>query len=89
MPSIIEVGKPSNAGYIAKIDVNPDGEISLNPPETPSPEHQFRDVNIAWYGEDRVKVTLKGGAPALIRQAYLSGAGQDVILDLVAAPESE
>lgn len=86
MPSIKQVGKPSNAGYIAKIDVNPDGEIGLTPPETPSPEHRFRDVNVAWYGDDRVKITLRGGGPAAIRQAFLPGAGQDVILDLVAVP---
>lgn len=84
MPSTHEVPKPSNAGWIAKVDVNPDADFGYSAAQEPY-EHQFRDINIAWYGEDRVKVTIKGAGPAHIRQAYLAGAGQDVILDIVAA----
>jgi hypothetical protein len=86
MPSINSLPKPSNAGWIAKIDANPDGEFGIAQAESPGQDHAFRDVNVAWYGDDRIKITLRGGGPAVIRQAYLSGNGQDVILDLIALP---
>jgi hypothetical protein len=87
-PSITRVKKPSNAGWIAKADVNPEGQFGVAPAEG-STDHEFRDVNVAWYGDGRIKVTIKGAGPAAIRQAYLSGAGQDVILDVIALPASE
>jgi hypothetical protein len=90
MRSIEELGKPGNAGWIAKVTVQPDLlEVQGTPAREGAPEHQFRDVEVAWYGDDRVKITLKGGGPAHIRQAYLSGAGQNVILDLVVPPGGE
>jgi len=89
MPAINSVKKPSNAGYIAKVDVNPDADFTFTPTEAPNAVHQFRDVNIAWYDDDRVKITLRGGGPAALRQAYLSGSGQDVILDLIALTGGE
>lgn len=88
-PSITELRKPSNAGWIAKADVNPDGQFLLAQAEESFQAHAFADVNVAWYGKDRIKITLKGAGPAVIRQAYLSGAGQDVILDVIALPGGE
>jgi hypothetical protein len=41
---------------------------------------------VVWYGADRVKITLKKGGPAAIRQAYLPGVNENVILDLIAVP---
>jgi hypothetical protein len=58
--SIKEAPKPSNAGYIAKATVNPDGGMLVAPAEVPA-DHQFRDVEVVWYGADRVKITLKKG----------------------------
>jgi hypothetical protein len=85
MPSINVVSKPGNAGYIAKVDVNPDGDVRLTKSDSAATaDHQFARVEVAWYGTDRIKISLKGAGPALIRQAYLPGAGQNVILDLIA-----
>jgi hypothetical protein len=81
--SIKQLSKPSNAGWIAKAEVSPDGEFGLAAAPTSSHEHQFRDVSIAWYGQDRIKITLRGATPAAIRQAYLTGKAQDVIIDII------
>jgi hypothetical protein len=88
-PSIKVKPKGSNATYIAQVDVNPDGEFALTQAEPSDSEHAFAEVNVAWYGTDRIKLTIKGAGPAVIRQAYLTGAGQDVILDLITLPGGE
>jgi len=45
-------------------------------------------VEIAWYPDGRIKVTVSEGTPMQIRQAYLRGkSGQHVIVEL--APDSE
>ncbi len=83
MLSIAEVPKPSQATWIAKVIVNPDGQVEV----APAPDgttHQLSQVEVAWYGDDRIKVTVKNGGPAVIRQAYLTGVGRPVIVDLVA-----
>jgi hypothetical protein len=70
--------KPANATWIAKTTVTPrTADFS-----TTGDEHAFEEVEVAWYGSDRIKLTLKGGAPAAIYQVYLPGTGRDVILDL-------
>lgn len=84
MSPIEELKKPSNAGWTAKIVATPDMEVRGTPAEPDEPEHQFHQVEIMWYGTDRVKIVLRDAGPALIRQAYLPGAGQNVIIDLVA-----
>jgi len=88
MPSIKQLPKPSNATWIAKADVNPDGEFGLAQAETPH-DHQLADVNIAWYGDDRIKITLRRAGPCVIRQAFLPGLRQDVIVELVAVSGGE
>lgn len=88
-PSITDKNKPSNATYIAQVDVTPDGEFALTQADPSGQPHVFERVNVAWYSDNRIKVTLRGGGPAVIRQAYLSGAGEDVILDLIALPAGE
>jgi hypothetical protein len=85
MVSIAEGSKPSQATWIAKMIVNPDGSAEAVP-APPGTTHQLAQVEVAWYGEDRIKVTIKEGGPAVIRQAYLTGAGRPVIIDLVAQP---
>jgi hypothetical protein len=84
MPSIDVTEKPSNAGYTAKVTVTPYLQAEGVPAEAGTPTHQFQRVEVAWYGTDRIKITLRDAGPAVIRQAYLPGAGQNVILDLVA-----
>jgi hypothetical protein len=84
MPSMKETNRPSNAGYIAKVTVGPDLEAEGVPASATDPAHQFARVEVAWYGTDRLKLSLKDAGPAVIRQAYLPGAGQNVIIDLVA-----
>jgi hypothetical protein len=88
MLPIEEIRKPSNAGWIARVVINPDAEVRAAPAVEPSTSHRFGEVDIAWYGDDRIKITLKDGGPALIRQAYLSGSGRNVILDVVAASDA-
>jgi len=88
-PSIEAKAKPSNATYIAQVDVDPDGQIRLTQADVFGQFHSFAEVNVAWYGADRIKITLKGAGPAAIRQAFLPGGGKDVILDLIALPGGE
>ena len=89
MLSIREIKKPSNAGWRAKVIVDPNGNVQAAPRSGDNEAHAFESVEIAWYGDDRIKITLKDGAPAVIRQAYLTGSGQNVILDLVSADHAE
>ena len=83
MVSIGEIPKPSQATWIAKVIVTPDGKVEAAPAQGEA-THQLSHVEVAWYGDDRIKVTVKDGGPAVIRQAYLTGEGRDVIVDLVA-----
>lgn len=85
MLSIAEVAKPSQATWIAKVTVNPDGKVEAAPAPAGT-AHHLSQVEVAWYGDDRIKVTIKDGGPAVIRQAYLTGANRPVIIDLVAQP---
>lgn len=45
-------------------------------------DHPLRRVEVAWYGEGRVKVSFPKGTPAVIRQAYLTGDEKDLILEV-------
>jgi hypothetical protein len=62
--------KPSNATWLDAANV--EGEC----------EHPLSRVELAWYGEGRVKVSFPKGAPAVIRQAYLEGNDNDLILEV-------
>lgn len=86
MPSLERIDKPANAGWRAKIVASPDGHVKIAPAADEDLPHDFDVVEIAWYGQDRIKITLKDGGPAQIRQAYLPGVGQSVVLDLVRGP---
>jgi len=77
--------KAANAGYRGKATVFPDGVIEVVPdPDYANFPHELDQVEIAWY-DDRVKVTFKGGGPALVSQMYLSGKGKSVIIELMPA----
>jgi hypothetical protein len=83
MDSIQEIRKPANATWIARVTASPDAKVAAAPATAPY-DHQFAEVDIAWYGNDKVKITFRGAGPAALRQAYLAGAGKDVELDLIA-----
>jgi hypothetical protein len=67
--------KPSNAKWLDAANV--EGEC----------DHPLRKVEVAWYREGRVKVGFPNGTPAVIRQAYLEGDDNDLILEV--APRSD
>ena len=77
MLNIAEVPKPSNAGWVSKVGIDPDaGTVKM---------HQGAGVpvEVAWYPDGRIKVTVIEGTPMVIRQAYLTGkSGQDAIIEL-------
>ena len=66
--------KPSNATWLDAADV-----------ESEAP-HPLKKVEVAWYGEGRVKVSFPKGTPAVIRQAYLEGRDNDLILEVAPRP---
>jgi hypothetical protein len=78
--------KPSNATYSAKVKVLPHGEIRLVPGETS--ESWCGGVEVAWYA-DGLKLTIPGAAPAAITQAYLTGRGRDVIIEIKPVPNED
>jgi hypothetical protein len=42
----------------------------------------FREVDLAWYDHGRLKITIPRGTPGVIRQAYLTGNGRDLIIEV-------
>jgi hypothetical protein len=77
---VLGMPNPGRPSRIAKIKV----DLADLPVDGAPATHALPQVEIAWYENDRVKLTLLGGAPAVIRQAYLTGPGKDVILELAA-----
>jgi hypothetical protein len=76
------LNKPSNAKWMGKAVLN--GATATADFAQPDPNmalHPLPDVEIAWYDDGRAKVTFKDGCPAVIRQAYLSGQGRDLIVE--------
>jgi hypothetical protein len=84
---ISQLQKPSQATWQAKAVAEVDGQVGMSPLPSGAGPAGFPTAEVAWYGVDRVKLTLKDFGPAHIRQAYLSGAGRDVIVDLVRVVE--
>jgi len=62
--------KPSNATWLDAANVEAECD------------HPLGKVEIAWYGEGRVKVSFPKGTPAVIRQAYLEGKDKELILEV-------
>ncbi len=87
MPSLTLDSKPGNAGWIAKAVIKGNGDVVLH---SDPPNGAFPDVTaaeVAWYEGGRIKLTLDGAAPAVITQAYLTGSGRDVIIEVAPRPE--
>ncbi len=81
-PQLSIGSKPANAGYRAKATLFPDGVVEVVPdPTFNQMNHDLEMVQINWY-DDKVRIKFLGGAPALISQAYLTGKGKDVILEI-------
>ena len=81
-PHVTVVAKPANAGYRAKATLYPDGVVEVVPdPHFGQMNHDLELVQINWY-DDKVRIKFLGGAPAVISQAYLTGKGKDVILEI-------
>lgn len=77
------LNKPSNAKWIGKTVVNGSQRKADFGPEDPMMLlHNLADVEVAWYDDDRVKITFRDGCPAVIKQAYLTGEGRDLIVEL-------
>jgi hypothetical protein len=74
--------KPTNAKWLAKTKIDAHDQRIDYPMDPPGTPHELAEVEVAWYDRDRIKVTLPHGAPAVIRQAYLTGPGADVIIEL-------
>jgi hypothetical protein len=81
MLAIEEIPKGPGARYVAKAEITPDGKVRVAPAAA-TDESAFGEVSIAWYS-DCIKVTLPAAAPAVVSQAYLTGTGRDVIIELV------
>ncbi len=83
-----EVDRPANAGWAAKITITPTGNGTYTPPSNGFGGHTFDTVEVAWYDNQRIKVTLREGAPAVLRQVYLAGK-RDVIIEVAPRQEVE
>lgn len=79
--------RPSNAGWAAKVTITSSGDGTYTAPEGSHTEHPFETVELAWYDNGRIKVTLREGAPAVLRQAYLAGK-RDVIIEIAPRVDS-
>ena len=69
----------SDATCIAKVTLTPAGEIELEPADVDA--SAFGPVEVTWYA-DRLKITALGAGRASITDTYLSGNGQDVVVEL-------
>ena len=74
--------KQGNAKWIGKAVLDGSTQTADYGPSDPKMQHHpLPVVEVAWYDTGRVKVTFRDGCPAVIRQAYLLGSGQDLIVE--------
>lgn len=52
-----------------------------------STSHAFAEVDLSWYEEGRLKITIPRATPGVIRQAYLTGKERDLIIEVAPRPE--
>lgn len=73
--------KPSNATWLAK------AKLSADSPEIDFPleqgvSHPLAEVDLTWYDKGRLKISIAHGTPGVIRQAYLTGADRDLVIEV-------
>jgi hypothetical protein len=73
--------KPANATWLAKAKVAANDE-SIDFPLEQRVSHEFGDVDLAWYPDGRLKITIDRGTPGVIRQAYLTGDARDLVIEV-------
>jgi hypothetical protein len=78
--------KPANATWVAKAKVSAD-DPTLDFPLEGGADHPFAEVDLSWYGEGRLKISIAHGTPGVIRQAYLTGADRELVIEV--APRSD
>ena len=79
--------KPGNATYVGKAVINfATGEAEIKYAEDAARDHRFCNLEVALYRDenrDRTIVKFDGASPSLLRQAYQTGKGDDVIIEYV------
>lgn len=85
MPQLTPKPKPGNAGWIAKAVIKGNGDVSVSSDASDRSFPDVRPVEVAWYANDRIKLTITGAAPAMISQAYLTGVDRKVIIEIAAS----
>jgi hypothetical protein len=84
--STIQKVKPANATWVAKAKVSAD-DPTIDFPLEGSTGHAFAEVDLSWYEEGRLKITIPRATPGVIRQAYLTGKERDLIIEVAPRPE--
>ena len=69
----------SNATYTAKVRVTQTGEIERESGDVDA--SAYGPVEVAWY-PDRLKITALGAGRGSMLDEYLSGTGEDVIIEI-------
>jgi len=78
--------KPANATWVAKAKVSAN-DSSLDFPLEGGTKHEFAEVDLSWYEEGRLKITIPRATPGVIRQTYLTGNERDLIIEIAPRPE--
>jgi hypothetical protein len=78
--------KPANATWVAKAKVSAD-DSAIDFPLEGGTKHEFAEVDLSWYEEGRLKITIPRGTPGAIRQSYLSGNERDLIIEIAKRPD--
>lgn len=78
--------KPANATWVAKAKVSAD-DTTIDFPLEGGAGHAFAEVDLSWYEEGRLKITIPRATPGVIRQSYLTGNERDLIIEIAPRPE--
>ena len=78
--------RPVNAGWTAKAVMSLAGDGVYVPPEG-QPGTSVETVEVAWCDSGRIKLTLRDGVPAVLRQVYLAGK-RDVTIKVAPGEEA-
>jgi hypothetical protein len=78
---VMSASKPANATWVAKAKVSAD-DPSIDFPLEQGGTHPLGEVDLAWYDQGRLKISIAHGTPGVIRQAYLTGADRDLVIEV-------